>query len=244
MSDAQLTSSTTAETLPARAVPTLTPEQMARIAARGRRRATAAGDVLFEPGDKAAPTFVVVSGELQVLLPTATSETLIVTYGPGQFSGEVNAINGRPAIARLRVTKAGEVIELDREQLLNLIQRDAELSEIVMRALILRRVALIAGQLGDVVVAGSLHSAGTLRVKEFLARNGHPFHYLDLDHDPGAQELLDRFAVAPSDVPVVVCRGHHVLRNPTNAQVAECLGFNDAIDESHVSDLVIVGAGP
>jgi thioredoxin reductase (NADPH) len=244
MSDVQSTSSQIARTLPARALPTLTPEQMARIAARGHRRATADGDVLFEPGEKAVPTFVVVSGELQVSLPTALSETVIVTYGPGQFSGEVNAINGRPAIARLRVTKGGEVIELDREQLLNLIQRDAELSEIVMRALILRRVALIAGELGDVIVVGSMHSPGTLRVKEFLARNGHPFHYLDLDRDPHAQELLDRFAVEPSDVPVVMCREHGVLRNPTNEKVAECLGFNEAIDESHVSDLVIVGAGP
>ena len=147
-------------------------------------------------------------------------------------------------MARIRVSEPGEVIELDREQLLALVQTDAELSEILMRAFILRRVELIARDLGDVVVIGSTHCAGTLRVKEFLTRNGHPFHYIDLDRDPDAQELLDRFHVSAADVPVLICRGDAVLRNPSNQQIAECLGFNDAIDQTHVSDLVIVGAGP
>ncbi|HMF95643.1 MAG TPA: FAD-dependent oxidoreductase [Vicinamibacterales bacterium] len=243
MSDAPLTTPKAVEA-PERLLPTLTAEQLARVAMRGRRRTTAQGEVLFEPGEKAVPTFVVVSGELQVVLPTRRPETVILTYGPGQFSGEVNAINGRPAIARLRVTVAGEVIQLEHEQLVSLIQTDAELGEIVMRALILRRVALIAGELGDVVVVGSTHNPGTLRVKEFLTRNGHPFHYLDLDRDREAQELLDRFQIGLADIPVVICRDRAVLRDPTNAQVADCLGFNEEIDQSHVSDLLIVGAGP
>ncbi|HEX6314175.1 MAG TPA: FAD-dependent oxidoreductase [Gemmatimonadaceae bacterium] len=113
-----------------------------------------------------------------------------------------------------------------------------------MRAFILRRVELIARGVGDVVVIGSSHCAGTLRVKEFLTRNGHPFAYVDLDHDTEAQELLDRFNVTASDVPVLICRGDAVLRNPTNQQIAECLGPNDSIDQTHVRDLVIVGAGP
>ena len=136
------------------------------------------------------------------------------------------------------------MIELDREQLLALVQTDAELSEILMRAFILRRSELIARGFGDVVLIGSTHCAGTLRVKEFLTRNGHPFHYIDLDRDPDAQELLDRFHVSAADVPVLICRGDAVLRNPSNQQIAECLGFNDAIDQTHVRDLVIVGAGP
>jgi thioredoxin reductase (NADPH) len=81
-------------------------------------------------------------------------------------------------------------------------------------------------------------------VKDFLTRNGHPFHYLDLDRDHDAQDLLDRFQVGVADIPVVICRGHAVLRNPTNAQIADCLGFNEKIDRSRVSDLLIVGAGP
>ena len=153
-------------------------------------------------------------------------------------------IGGRRALVRALVTESGEVLELDRDQLLALVQTDAELSEILMRAFILRRVELIARGLGDVVVVGSSHCAGTLRVKEFLTRNGHPFAYVDLDHDAEAQELLDRFNVTASDVPVLICRGDAVLRNPMNQQIAECLGFNDSIDHTHLRDLVIVGAGP
>src|SRR5262249_39634328 len=151
---------------------------------------------------------------------------------------------GRRAIARLRVSEPGEVIELSRADLLALVQADAELSEILMRAFILRRLELIARDFGDVVVIGSAHDGGTLRVKEFLTRNGHPFHYIDLDRDRDAQDLLDRFHVGVADVPVLICRGDAVLRNPTNAKIADCLGFNEGIDQAAATDLVVVGAGP
>jgi thioredoxin reductase (NADPH) len=225
------------------AFPTLTAPQISRLGGHGRRRPTVLGEVLVEVGDKAAPFFVVLSGEIEALRPVDAGETLIVSHRAGQFSGESNMITGRRAIARLRVSEPGEVIELDREQLLALIQTDADLSEVLMRAFIQRRLRLIADDLGDVAVVGSIHRPGTLRVKEFLTRNGHPFHYLDLDRDGDAQELLDRFQVDVGDVPVVTCRDT-VLRNPTNAQIADCLGFNEEIDDARVSDLVIIGAGP
>jgi thioredoxin reductase (NADPH) len=224
-----------------RLFPTLTEAQVRRIAAHGRRRQVARGEVLVNPGDQGIPFFVVVDGALKVF---NGAETLIVTHRPGNFSGEASTITGRRAMARTLVSEPGEVIQLNREQLLDLVQTDAELSEILMRAFILRRIELIAHGMGDVVVAGSTHSVGTLRVKEFLTRNGHPFHYVDLDRDPEAQELLDRFHVSAADVPVVICRDTAVLRDPSNAQIAECLGFNDAIDRSHLRDVVIVGAGP
>src|SRR4029453_9194722 len=148
------------------------------------------------------------------------------------------------SLARARVSESGDLIELSREQLFGLIQTDPELSDIFMRAFVLRRLELIAGGYGDVVMIGSAHCAGTLRIREFLTRNGHPFHYIDLDRDADAQELLDRFQVSAADVPGLTCRGDAVLRNPSNRQIADCLGFNDAIDRTHVRDLVIVGAGP
>ena len=233
-----------APTTTERLFPTLTPAQMARISTHGRRRPITAGEILVDVGDKTVPFFVVVTGAIQILRPSGATGTLIVTHRPGEFLGEGNMIGGRRALVRAQVTESGEVLELDREQLLALVQTDAELSETIMRAFILRRVELIARGLGDVVVIGSSHCAGTLRVKEFLTRNGHPFAYVDLDHDTEAQELLDRFNVTASDVPVLICRGDAVLRNPTNQQIAECLGFNDSIDQTHVRDLVIVGAGP
>src|SRR5215207_2255786 len=133
-----------------------------------------------------------------------------------------------PAAARssARAAESGEVIELDHESLLALVQTDSEISEILMRAFILRRVALIEHGFGDVVLVGSNHCQGTLRVKEFLTRNGHPYSYIDLDRDPGVQELLDRFHAGPEDVPFLICRGEVMLRNPTNEQIADCLGFN------------------
>jgi len=229
---------------PDRVFPTLTKEQIARIAPHGRRRAITAGDVLVEIGDKAVPFFVVLSGEIEALRPSDKVETLLVRHRAGQFSGEANMISGQRSLGRLRVTVSGEALELTRERLLALIQTDAELSEILMRAFILRRLELIANDMGDVVVIGSAHSAGTLRVKEFLTRNGHPYQYVDLDRDRASQEVLDQFQVTVADIPVVIGCGRAALRNPTNSQIADSLGFNEDIEQNRVSDLVIVGGGP
>jgi thioredoxin reductase (NADPH) len=229
---------------PERLFPKLTPAQQARIAAHGRRRATSRGEVLIDVGDRIVPCFVVVAGEIQVLQVSDGTERLIVSHGPGGVSGEANLISGRPSMARLRISEPGEVIELSREQLLALVQTDEELSEILMRAFMLRRLELIARDVGGVVVIGSTYNAGTLRIREFLTRNGHPFHFIDLDRDADAQELLDRFHISVADVPVLICGSETVLRNPTNAQIADCLGFNESVDQTRVNDLVVVGAGP
>jgi thioredoxin reductase (NADPH) len=229
---------------PERLFPTLTPAQLARVAAHGRRRSTTRGEILIDVGDRVVPCFAVVTGTIQALQVSDGTETLIVSHGRGSFSGEANLISGRPSMARLRVAEPGEVIELSRDQLLALVQTDAELSEILMRAFILRRLELIARDVGGVVVIGSTYSAGTLRIREFLTRNGHPFHFIDLDRDADAQELLDRFHVSVADVPVLICGVETVLRNPTNAQIADCLGFNEKVDQTRLNDLVVVGAGP
>ena len=175
--------------------PALTSAQIARVALHGHRREVAAGELLFDVGQTVVPFCVVTSGRVEILRPAVTGDTVITTHGPGEFTGEVNMLSGRRTLVRARVVEDGTVIELDRDGLLSLVQTDAELSEIIMRAFILRRVELIANGLGDVVVVGSAHCAGTLRVREFLTRNGHPYTSIDLDHDDGVQALLDRFAV-------------------------------------------------
>jgi thioredoxin reductase (NADPH) len=224
--------------------PTLTPAQIERIAAHGRVRAITRGEVLVEAGDPVVPFFVVTAGAVEVVRPTAEGETLIALHRPGQFTGEVNMISGRRALFRSRVRESGGVIELDRDHMVALVQTDGELSEVLLRAFILRRVELVAAGLGDVVLIGSLHCRGTLRIREFLSRNSHPHAFIDLDREKDVQTLLDGFNVDIADVPVLICRGSTILRNPSNQQIAECLGFNNAIDETHVRDLVIVGAGP
>jgi len=224
--------------------PTLTPAQIARIAAHGRERPIARGEVLIEAGDPIVPFFVVRSGEIEVIRPSTLGDALVAVHGPGRFTGEANMILGRRSLTRARATEPGVVVELTRGELLGLVQTDAGIGEIVMRAYIYRRLELAAHGIGDVVLVGSVHSAGTLRIKEFLSRNGHPFGYIDLDRDADVQDLLDRFEIAVADIPVLICRGEVVLRNPSNEKIADCLGFNQNIDRSHVRDIVIVGAGP
>ena len=225
--------------------PVLTPAQLERVAQQGTLRETAAGEQLSRPGVRIGAFFVVVRGRTEVFHHSDDrGEQVIVSFGPGQFNGEIGILSGTPGFTGVRVVEPGAVIEVDREHMLALIQTDSELSELLMRAFILRRVEMVRQGVSDVVVAGSRHSAGTLRVREFLTRNGHPYVSIDLERDKGAQELLDRFQVTAADVPVVICRGELVLRNPTNQEIADCLGYNDAIDGTTLRDVVIVGAGP
>src|ERR687886_891516 len=224
--------------------PKLTPAQLSRIAARGQIREVEGGEVLYEQGHRAAPFFVVISGELEVVRPSVPVETLVTVYEPGQFTGEVGTLSGRRTLFRVRATKPGKVIELNRQQMLALVQTDAELGQILMRAFILRRVELIAAGVGDIVLIGSTYSASTLRIKEFLMRNGQPYSYMELERDPDVQNLLDSFQVSANEIPVLICRGQIVLRNPSNQEIADCLGFNESIDQTHVRDIVIIGGGP
>ena len=224
--------------------PKLTPAQIRRITPHGHIRKTARGEVLYEQGTSAAPFFIVFSGELEVVRPSGSVETLVTVHRSGQFTGEVGTLSGRRTMFRVRVTKTGKVIELDRQHMLTLVQTDAELGEILMRAFILRRVELIAAGIGDVVLIGSTYSADTLRIKEFLMRNGHPYSYIDLERDSDVQNLLDSFKISASEIPVLICRGELVLRNPSNQKIADCLGFNESIDQTHVRDLIVIGAGP
>jgi thioredoxin reductase (NADPH) len=227
-----------------RMFPTLKREQIERAAAHGHIRTVQDGEILVEAGMPNTRFFIIRTGQLEIVRPPGTDERVVVSLGPGQFTGETSMLAGRRAMVRIRVNKAGELIELERDQLLALVQTDSELSEIFMRAFILRRLELIALGYGDVVLLGSTHSAATLRIKEFLTRNNHPYSYIDLDKDAGAQALLDRFHISVDEVPVVICRGDLLLRNPSNKQLAECLGFNEAIDQAQLRDVVVIGAGP
>src|SRR5918996_2787753 len=224
--------------------PKLTPSQIRRVAAHGHIRTVERGEVLVEQGDTSVPFFVVIRGELEIVRPYGSYETLVTVHDSGQFTGEVNTLSGRRSLVQMRAINPGKVIELDHQHMLTLVQTDAELGEILMRAFILRRVELIAAGVGDIVLIGSIHSASTLRIKEFLMRNGHPYSYVDLERDPDVQNLLDSFQISASEIPVLVCRGQLVLRNPDNQQIADCLGFNESIDQTQMRDLVVIGAGP
>ena len=224
--------------------PTLSATQIARIAGSGVTRPIRRGEVLIESGERDVPFFVVKAGEIEVIRPSGLGDLLVAEVHAAQFTGDISMILGRPALMRLRVSESGEVVQLTRDQMHALIQTDAEISDVLMTALIHRRIELVAQGIGDVLLVGSVHSAATLRIKAFLTRNGHPFKYLDLDRDPDVGQLLDHFDVNPSEIPVVICRGEAVLKNPSNETIADRLGFNERIDQVQLRDVVIVGAGP
>jgi len=224
--------------------PVLTTAQIDRIRPLGKLRQVQAGDILFEPGDFDVPFFVLLTGHMEIVQPGLNGERPVATHDPGEFTGEITMISGRRCLVRGRVTQPGEFLELTGEGLRSLIARDAELSEIFMRAFILRRLELINRGQGGLILLGSRFSAETLRLREFLSRNGHPFNYVDLETDKASQEILDRFGVKADEIPVIICGGGFVFRNPTIQKLADCLGLNSGIDEKQVRDLIIVGAGP
>ncbi|MBV9497685.1 MAG: FAD-dependent oxidoreductase [Acidobacteria bacterium] len=227
-----------------RAFPVLDASQLERFEPHGKRRSVEKDEVLVEAGQQHFHFYAVLSGRLEAMQTGGGEEHLIASLERGQFTGEHSLVAGRRALSTIRATEPSEVIEIEREALLALIQTDAELSEILMRAFILRRVELIAHGFGDVIVLSSPYCADTLRVKEFLTRNGHPFTSIDLDRDAGVQDILDRFHINEEDVPVVIWRGSKVLRNPSNEEIADALGLNETIDDTRIRDVLIIGAGP
>jgi thioredoxin reductase (NADPH) len=230
--------------VPDKMFPALTPAQQQRVAAHGRLRRAEAGETVFEPSTKGNKFFVVVTGQLNLLKVSDEREEVLAVCGPGMFTGELNVLSGRRGLVRIRAAEASDLIEINREPLLALVQTDSELSDIFLRAFILRRLELISRDVGDLVLIGSSHSLDTFRIKEFLTRNYQPYSYIDLERDADVQQLLDHFNVAIADLPVLICRGAIVLRNPTNPEIVNCLGFNEGIDQTHIRDMIIVGAGP
>jgi thioredoxin reductase (NADPH) len=210
----------------------------------GTLRSVRAGEMLFEQGDSKVSFFVILEGEMEILQPTASGDRDIARHTPGGFTGEVNMLSSRRSLVRARMATDGRLIEIHQEKLRAIIQTDSQLSDVIMRAFILRRLQLIEHGFGDVVLIGSRHSPNTLQLREFLARNGHPYSYVDLERDKESQELLERFGVSVDDVPVVICRGKDVLKNPTSNEVASCLGFNPEVESTYLHDVVVVGAGP
>jgi len=231
--------------------PKLTAAQLARLERHGAARATTAGEVLLDVGAEPRGIFVVVAGSVEILLPFASDVrskacefALLTVLAPGDFSGELSTLRGASGLARLRVREPGSVLELSLEGLRRVVQNDSELSDLFMRAFILRRMGILESGLSDVIVVGSSRAGDTLRIREFLTRNGRPYVNLDVDRDADARALLERFQLAPGEIPIVICRGGEVLKNPDNRGLADCLGINARRDDDVVHDFVVIGAGP
>jgi len=224
--------------------PRLSEAQLARLTSAGTRRNAAAGEIIFEQGSRLGSLYIVLSGRLEIVSPGKTDETRITILEAGQFTGEVGMLAGRPALVRTRAIAPSELLEIGQAAIRHIVQTDPELSELFLRAFLRRRQALISCAIGDVVVIGSRYCAATLHLKEFLSRNGHPYSYVEVEEDATVEDMLENLGISMSELPVLICRGRSPLRNPTNAQVANCLGFNTDIDAAHIYDLIVVGAGP
>ena len=224
--------------------PKLTAAQIARVAKHATRRAVKADEVVFDQGQDVEGIHVLLSGTMEVVRPDMAGDQLIIVHTAGDFTGEVSVLSRRRSLVRGTMREPGELLSLDHDALQRIVQGDSELSDLFMRAFILRRVGLLAEGRGDATLIGSSHSAGTLRLQEFFTGNAHPYTYIDVEKDPDVQAMLDRFHVGVADIPVVICRGEKVLKNPSNEEVAECFGLSLAIDPEALRDLVVVGAGP
>jgi thioredoxin reductase (NADPH) len=224
--------------------PALSASQVARVAAFGHEEAFDAGALVWEQGDTDVPFYVVLEGGLEVVHPYGAVERPVTVHNAGEFTGEMNLLFGRRTLVRARAKSPLRTLRIEPQRFRALVQTDPELSEIVMRAFILRRLGLLSEGWGDAVVIGSRDSAATLRLQAFLVRNGQPYRYVDVDRDPEVQQMLDSFHVQVQDIPILICRGERVLRHPSDAEVADCLGLNPAIEPMRVFDVVVCGAGP
>ena len=225
--------------------PELTDAQIGRMKRFATEESHPAGTILWDQGDAGVSMYVILEGELHLVHPREHGEEdEITTQRFREFTGEINLLADRRSLVRARCKTDVRVLKIEPGPLRQLIAADSELSEMFMRAFILRRTGLLTTGYGDVVVIGSMHNAATLRLQAFLTRNAHPTRYVDLERDEDVQAMLDELGVDASEIPILICRGSLVLRNPSDAEVAECLGLNQVLDEELLHELVVVGAGP
>jgi thioredoxin reductase (NADPH) len=224
--------------------PTLDERQLAILDRYGERRKLKANDILYSEGERHIAMYAILSGTIESTRGSVDGPILLGTHGPGSFTGEVGTLAGRAAAATTRAVSDCEVIAIDEESLRALVTAEAELSETIMRAYILRRVAFIQGQQTGVMVIGSTSSAPTLRLRHFLSRNGQPSAYFDIVEHAETQALLARFDATEADIPIVVTFQGTVLKRPTNRAVADAIGLSPDRLNGERFDLVVVGAGP
>src|SRR5437764_1719560 len=225
--------------------PILEPAEIERVRRFGTVRSYRAGEALAKVGEIGPGLSIILAGHVDVTLRDQTGRrTPIVSYGPGAFLVELAQLSGRPALVDAYAQGPVEALIILPEQLRALLIAEAELGERIMRALILRRVAILETGAGGPVIIGRAENGDVLRLQGFLRRNGHPYQRLDPAIDPDAKALIERFHVDPGQLPIVLCPDGQLLRNPSENELARCLRLVRPIDPKRVSDVAVVGAGP
>jgi thioredoxin reductase (NADPH) len=225
------------------AFPRLSDEQIAPLEAVGERRRVKWGDVLYREGDGNCDFFVILDGKVAVVEESGAGEEVIGVHGPGRFLGELGLVTGQAVFVTAVVREPGEVLVIPQQRLREIVTNDLVLGDLILRALIMRRAILIGLGVGFRIV-GSRYSPDTRRLRDFAIRNRLPHHWVDLESDPGAEEILRRLGLEPDECPVVLLGPGRVLRNPSNAELARALGLRPPSASETTCDLIVVGAGP
>ncbi len=237
------TSSSVLDTRRHQAFPTLTPAEIERLKRFGTPRHYAKDALVSRAGEPAEGLLLILSGEVS-MAPHEAHSRAIVTHGPGSFLGELAQLSGRPALVDGTALSDVEAVLVPPARLRDVMVQEAELGERIMRALILRRVGLLEQNVGGPLILGRPDSRDVLRLEGFLRRNGHPFHSLDPDNDACAKTLVRQYHLTAPNLPVVFCLDGQPLHNPTENQLARCIGLSRAIDATRLYDVAVVGAGP
>ena len=224
--------------------PELDPFEIERMRRFGEARSFAQGEAIFTAGQVGPGLVVILSGEVDIVRREFSHESLIVMHGPGQFMGELAQLAGRPALVDAVAKKPVLALIIAPQRLRALLIAEAELGERIMRALILRRVGLLETGVGGPIIVGRADNADVLRLQGFLRRNGHPHQLLNSETDDEAKALIERFHIDPGQLPIVLCPGGQMLRNPSEQELARCVGLVRPIDPARVYHVVVVGAGP
>jgi len=225
--------------------PCLRPEEIDRIRRFGDLAHAKAGAVLARAGEVSPGLMVVLEGQAQVTRRDAHDEShVIIEHGPGNFIGELAQLSNRPSLVDVHALTDLEVLRIKPDRLRAVLIAEAELGERIMRALILRRVGLLETGAGGPVIIGRAADGVVIRLSGFLTRNGHPYRHLDPDTVDCAKVLIQRFSIDEAELPIVLCPGGEILRHPSDAELARCIGMVGDLDPNHVYDVAVVGAGP
>jgi thioredoxin reductase (NADPH) len=226
-------------------LPVLDALEIERVRRFGECRSFAKGAALLTIGQVGPGLMVILSGRVDVTHVDKTGQRLsIVGHGPGEFVGELAQLAGRPALADVTAEEPVQALVIAPDRLRALLIAEAELGERIMRALIIRRVGLLETGSGGPIIVGRADNGNVLRLQIFLRRNGQPQQLLDPDIDPEAKALIERFHVDPGQLPIVLCPSGQLLRNPTEDELARCIGLVGQIDPNRIYDVAVVGAGP
>lgn len=226
------------------AFPKLSGEQIEQLTSHGEIEDTQVGQVLFREGDQGFDFFLVLEGTVEITEHSGGDESRVTLHEPGEFTGDVDMLTGRASLVTATAREPGRVLRLAADQIQDLIARRPELSDVILEAFLMRRTLLLEEGFTGLQIVGSRFSADATRLKEFASRNHLPYTWLDLEADEGAEALLNQFDVAPEETPVVICRGEGLLKNPSNAELASCMGLSRGTRTDEAYDLVVVGAGP